>query len=117
MKRLYLLLAAQVTAVCLLITGCTTVKNPDGSTSRVLGFDSPEAQAKAQQTVESGAALLPWPFNAIVTTVGGLAITLIGAYAAKKKGEDIGWDTAHSESPALGGAPAKSTAPPAPPAP
>jgi len=95
------------------VAGCTTVKNPDGTASWVLGFDSPEAQAKAAETVKSVSTLLPWPFDAIVATVGGLGVTLIGAYAAKKKGEEKGWDLAHAESPALGGTPAPA-APPAP---
>lgn len=93
------------------IYGCTTVKNDDGSTSRVLGFESPEAQEKAAATVNTIAAYLPPPFNTIAGALGTAVVAGIGSYAAKKKGEDIGWDTAHKESPALGGKPA--TPPPA----
>ena len=97
----------------LTLAACTTVQNPDGSTSRVLGFESPEAQAKAQDTVNTIAAYLPPPFNTIAGAIGTAVVAGIGAYAAKKKGEEIGWDTAHSESPAL----PKPAAPPAPPSP
>lgn len=89
------------------IIGCTTVKNDDSSTSRVLGFESPEAQAKAQDTVNTIAMYLPPPFNTIAGAIGTAVVAGIGSYAAKKKGEDIGWDTAHRESPALNPAAAK----------
>lgn len=81
--------------------GCTTVTNPDGTTSKVLGFESPEAQAQARETVKAASDALPYPFNLIVKSVGDLAILGIGVYAAKKKGEDLGWDLAHKESPLL----------------
>lgn len=77
----------------LMLSGCTTITNPDGSTRRVLGFDSPEAQTKAKETVDSAAAVLPFPFNVIVKSVGDIVILGISVYAAKKKGEEIGWDS------------------------
>ena len=95
----------------LILSGCTTVQNPDGTTRRVIGFDSPEAQAKANESVKTLSTFLPWPFDAIVSSVGVLGVTLISAYAAKKKGEEQGWDQAHAESPAL-----KPSAQPEPPA-
>lgn len=113
MKRLLILLASQVTAVALL-SACTTVQNPDGTSSRVLGFDSPEAQATAQAAVDRASSRLPFPFGDIVGAVGTIVVAAVGVYAAKKKGEDIGWDTAHSESPALGGVTPKPPAPPTP---
>jgi hypothetical protein len=76
----------------LLIVGCTTVQNPDGSTSRVLGFDSPEAQAQANESVKKAAGVLPFPFSSITEAVGTILVGAVGVYAAKKKGEDIGWD-------------------------
>lgn len=98
----------------LCLASCTTVQQPDGSSKQVLGFSSPEAQAQAKSSIESGAALLPFPFNVIATGIGTVLVSVVGVYAAKKKGEDIGWDTAHKESPFLGGGPASK--PPAPPA-
>lgn len=96
----------------LTVTGCTTIKNPDGTSQRVLGFDSPEAQQKAQDTVNTIATYLPPPFNTIAGAIGTAVVAGIGSYAAKKKGEEIGWDTAHQESPAL--SKDASTAPTAP---
>lgn len=114
MKRLLILLASQSVAFALLIAGCTTVQNPDGTSSRVLGFDSPEAQATAQAAVDRASSRLPFPFGDIVGAVGTLVVAAVGVYAAKKKGEDIGWDTAHTESPALGGVTPKPADPAAP---
>lgn len=98
--------------VVLALASCTTVEQPDGSTKSVLGFSSPEAQAQAKQSIESGAALLPFPFNVIVAGLGTIGVSVVGVYAAKKqaevaklKGANEGWDAAHAESPVLGGKP------------
>lgn len=79
------------------VAGCTTVQNPDGTTSRVLGFDSPEAQAKAIESVQAASRVLPFPFGSITEAVGTLLVTAVGVYAAKKKGEEIGWDLKDKE--------------------
>lgn len=106
-------IAASLCAVVAVSTipGCTTVANPDGSSHRVLGFESAEAQQKATETVNSIAAYLPAPFNTVASAVGTALFAGIGVYAGKKKGESDGWDMAHKESPALGGTPAPAPKP------
>ena len=71
----------------LALAGCTTIQNPDGSKSSVLGLTQDQAQVVAATTSTFGSL-----FGPIGTTVGAGIGALALAFAAKKKGEDAGWD-------------------------
>ncbi len=72
------------------LAACTTVTAPDGSTSRVLGFESQAEMDKTSAVVAKATSALPFPFDLIAGTLSVIAIGAIGV-VGKKLGEDKGW--------------------------
>jgi len=68
--------------------GCAAGRGPAGEI--IIGWDVAKLPETAGELANAAAGFLPPPWN-LIAGAGALALT---GYAAKKKGEDRGWDMA-----------------------
>lgn len=80
----------------LLLAGCSVTAGPEGLTYRL--SLSPEQAQVLTQVAQAGLSQIPVVGPLISDMLPYLlGATGVGIYAAKKKGEEKGWDQAHAE--------------------